>query len=155
MSAVVFPAGVTGIGARAFAGAQSLIFVNVPGSVKNIGNYAFNGTGITSATIYAGVEYGSDIYSNCKALASVTIQDGVTKIPSSAFLRCSNLTTVSIPDSVNEVGNNAFQRCVNLTTVTLSPDIKRKFVGDVFSGSSKLRLANQAALKKAGYTGGF
>jgi hypothetical protein len=155
MSSVVIPASVTDIGDQAFSYARSLISVNVPAGIKNIGRSAFQSAGITSATIYAGAVYGGTVYADCKSLTSVTIQDGVTKIPPGMFAGCSNLTTVSIPDSVTEVGYSAFDTCENLTTVTFSPDIKRKFSSSAFSGSKKLSLASQAALKKAGYTGSF
>lgn len=44
----------------------------------------------------------------CKALTSVTIQEGVTRIGAMAFGDCRALTSVTIPQSVMEIGQWAF-----------------------------------------------
>jgi hypothetical protein len=155
---VVIPAGVTNIGALAFMFDKNLYFVDVPAGVKSIGSNAFSSTGLTTVTIYAGTTYGSNVYSSCEALKTVTIQDGVTVIPDSLFSGCTSLTTISIPDSVVEIEDDAFGGCANLSTVTFSPDIKRKWgdwMDNVFENCPKIPLATQAALRKAGYTGSF
>ena len=69
--------------------------VAIPGSVTNIGNYAFY---------------------NCGGLTSVTIPDSVTSIGSSAFSGCSGLTSVTIPDSVSSLPFSAFNGCGRLWT---------------------------------------
>jgi hypothetical protein len=60
------------------------------GNCANIGQYAF---------------------SNCCALTSVKITDGVTAIGKYAFYKCSALASVSVPGSVTSIGENAFQGC--------------------------------------------
>lgn len=159
---VVIPDGVTNIGMMAFYANAGLISVDVPASVKSIGSSAFGDTGLTAVTIYAGKTYdsmsgytGYGVYNSCTALKTVTIQDGVTVIDVSLFSGCTSLTTVSLPDSVVEIKGSAFRGCANLTTVTFSPDIKRKWSDSAFENCPKLPLATQAALRKAGYTGGF
>ena len=154
--AVVIPASVTNIGEFAFQYNENLISVDVPVSVKSIGYMAFWDTGITAVTIYAGTMYDSGVYGDCKALRTVTIQDGVTAIGGNGdlFSDCISLTTVSIPDSVVKIGS-AFPGCANLTNVTFSPDIKREWNDYAFNNCPKLPLATQAALRKAGYTGSF
>jgi hypothetical protein len=157
IKSVVIPAGVTSIGTMAFYGNPNLISANVPASVKNIGADAFSNTGLTAVTIYAGTTYDTMVYSvydDCKALTSVTIQDGVTVLPG-LFSCCTSLQTVSIPDSVVEIEGGAFSWCSNLSTVTFSPDIKRKWSDYAFGNCPKLPLATQAKLRKAGYTGSF
>ncbi|MDR1072519.1 MAG: leucine-rich repeat domain-containing protein [Treponema sp.] len=55
---------------------------------------------------------------------------------------------------VREIGEGAFAECGNLVTVDIAP-IKREWRGDSFRGCVKIKLVSQAALKRAGYTGGF
>jgi uncharacterized repeat protein (TIGR03803 family) len=80
------PAGVTSIGIGAFAGCANLTSVTIPGSVTNIGNFAFNDAGLTN----------------------VTIGNGVTSIGFGAFAGCTNLTRVTIPGSVTNLDDYAF-----------------------------------------------
>jgi hypothetical protein len=56
---------------------------------------------------------------NCKAVTSVTIPDGVTKIGEGAFFCCENLKTVKIPSSVKSIGGWAFYYCPKLKNITL------------------------------------
>ena len=57
-------------------------------------------------------------------ITSVTIQEGVTSIGSSAFDGCTSLTTVTIPESVEILGGSAFSGCTSLTTVTIPDNSK-------------------------------
>ena len=43
------------------------------------------------------------------SITKVVIENGVTRIGSSAFKDCTSLTSVTIPDSVTEIGSNAFR----------------------------------------------
>ena len=55
-------------------------------------------------------------------LESVTYQNvdySVTSIGSNAFSNCYGLTSVTIPNSVTSIGNDAFYRCSGLTSVTI------------------------------------
>jgi hypothetical protein len=159
IQSVVIPTGITSIGALAFGMNENLISADVPASVKNIGNQALSKTGLTAVTIYVDTTYDYGVYSGYKVLKTVTIQDGVTALPS-LFGYCTSLQTVSIPDSVVEIRGSAFRGCTNLSTVTFSPGIKRKWDGGSFSENCfedcpKRPLATQAALRKASYTGSF
>ena len=92
--------------------------VAIPGSVTNIGNYAFyNCGGLTSVTIPDGVtSIGDSAFSGCGGLTSVTIPDGVTSIGASAFSGCGGLMSVTIPDSVTSLPSSAFDGCGRLWT---------------------------------------
>lgn len=60
---------------------------------------------------------GEDAFSNCKALSSVTLPDGLMSIKGSTFNECSNLISIKIPNSVTQIGWAAFSGCSNLTDV--------------------------------------
>jgi len=154
LKSVVIPAGVTYIGRWAFDNDESLATADVPSGIKYIGSWAFSDTGLTDVIIYANTNYEDSVYTICKALTSVTIQDGVTVIPARMFYGCSALKTISIPDSVKKIGSAAFDDCSGLTSVVCSPDIERDW-WTCFERCKKLDLASQAALRKAGYMGSF
>ena len=68
----------------------SLTSINLPDSVKSIGNSAFSG---------------------CKSLTSINIPDSVKSIGNSAFSGCKSLTSINIPDSVIKIEGNPFGEC--------------------------------------------
>lgn len=57
---------------------------------------------------------------NCKALTSVTIPNGVTRIGYEAFRDCQALTTIEIPASVTSIEEGAFRGCKNLRSIIVS-----------------------------------
>lgn len=56
-------------------------------------------------------------FSNCTALKSIKIPDGVTAIYSNGFFNCSSLTSIEIPNSVKSIGVSAFEDCSSLTSI--------------------------------------
>ena len=78
-----------------------------------------------------------NLYLNNELITSVTIPDGVTAIPSSAFSGCSGLTSVVIPNSVTSIGGAAFSGCSGLASITI-PDSVTNIGGSAFSGCEKL-----------------
>jgi hypothetical protein len=87
--------------------------------VTSIGDYSFNGTGLTSVTIPGGVSsIGYAAFFDCSMLASVTIANGVASIEEAAF-ELTSLTNVTIPASVTNIGEGAFAVCTNLAAITV------------------------------------
>ena len=80
---------------------------------------------------------GTNAFSNCTSLTSVTIGNSVTSIGNSAFFGCSSLTSVTIPDSVTSIGNTAFYGCTSLTSITI-PDSVTSIGDSVFNGCESL-----------------
>ena len=105
---------------------------------------------------------GSNVFSDCSDLTSVTMPDSVTNIGASAFSGCGGLTSVTIPqcvcanrlssvfsssyshitnvvisDSVTNIGNYAFSGCSGLTSVTI-PYSVTSIGSSAFSGCSGL-----------------
>ena len=74
------------------AGCQSTI---IPNSVTSIGDWAFNGCGLTS----------------------ITIPNSVTSIGDFAFDGCSGLSSITIPSSVTSIGSRVFDSCNRLADV--------------------------------------
>ncbi len=93
--------------------------------ITSIGSEAFSGcTGLISVTIGDDViSIGDSAFSGCTALTSVTIGGGVTSIGSSAFKDCAVLTNLNIPDSVLTIGNAAFSGCAGLRALVIGSGV--------------------------------
>ena len=135
-----------------FYGAKNLISITLPGSLKNIGKYAFE---------------------KCTGLTSIAIPNNVTSIGVYAFLECTNLTSIevasanpsyssengvlfnknktvlilfpcgksgsySVPNSVEKIDTIAFGHCINLTSVTFNGNALRTIDDAAFYGCTGL-----------------
>jgi hypothetical protein len=119
-----------------------LTTINIPASVKSIGNGAFDGctgiiqkengisyvdkwvighdSGIATVSLRAdAVGIGDRVFAYSSNLASITIPEGMTRIGAGAFNNCTGLTSITIPDSVTSIGSNPFAGCDKLTTLTV------------------------------------
>ena len=81
-------------------------------------------------TSYLNISYGSSdsmpsyvadqavsLYVGGELITDLVIPEGVTAIPSCAFIRVSNITRVTIPEGVTSIGSYAFQYCSSLESV--------------------------------------
>lgn len=125
---------VTKIEKKAFAGNKKIKSVEIPDSIENVGEHAFQGCpSITSVSvgklldeysmkrIFDGYASITDViisggvtsityegFKGCAALESLKICDGVKIIPGDTFKDCLNLKEITLPDSIMEIGNEAF-----------------------------------------------
>ena len=108
---------VTRLGFDAFAGCSGLTSVTIPDSVENIDSQVFrNCRGMASVVLGGSVtNIGSSAFSGCIGLTSVTIPDTVAGIRNFAFYGCSGLTNVAIGAGVANIGNRVFGGCTGLT----------------------------------------
>ena len=155
------------IGAYGFASMPNLTTVTVKGSWTcglrgNTQTWsAFQGSGLTSATIGDGVEeilFGT--FQGCAQLTSVTLSDSVKTIDQNAFLGTSSLSTIDLkgvetiigyafqdsgltgelilPENVTSVNSRAFEGCTNLTSLTINATNLTSFGANSFAGCSSL-----------------
>lgn len=109
-----------GIADYVFANNSSLVTVNLPSSVKYIGNRAFLGcSNITKVTTNGCVQIGDGAFSGCLT-AMFTLNKGLVKIGNYAFYGCKSLVNRKIngeidlsrsvvPNTVTEIGTRAFE----------------------------------------------
>jgi hypothetical protein len=166
LMSVTIPNTVTKIGGNAFAYCSKLTAITIPASVTEMGSGAFRNSGLESFTIPARFKkIGEGWFESCSNLTAITIPAGVTEIGFGAFYE-SGLQSITIPDTVSKIGARAFSYCKSLTTVTVSPvkgrvweqelDVRMgEWYWDTFRGCESLNLRSQAALRAAGYEGGF
>ena len=143
-SSPVFPQGASEIGICAFAGCSNLNSLAIPGGIKVIAAYSFEGSSLTSIVIPGSVEeIGEGAFEGCKNLSSVILQEGIKYIHENAFNECSNLSSIVIPGSVLEL-YEAFNWCTNLSSVTFEQameDVEGGMYigGNVFNGCINLQ----------------
>ncbi|MBQ2624510.1 MAG: leucine-rich repeat protein [Kiritimatiellae bacterium] len=143
---VVFTEAVTNIDNYAFQNSTLLAGLNLPSSLKRIGQYSFYGcTGLSEVVIPEGVtsigQYafanctklvrvvlpstvkavGQNTFSGCSRLAGIEMAEGTTAIGNYAFRNCTGLKNIDLPSTVRTVGEYAFEGCSNLGTVSF-PD---------------------------------
>ena len=114
--------------------------IAISDSVTKIGSNAFSGcTSLTSITIPDSVTYIEDsAFKGCTGLTSINIPDSVTEIESETFCGCTGLTRINIPDSVSYIADTLFEDCTSLINVSL-PDSITNIYGEAFKNCPNLR----------------
>ena len=191
---VVIGEGITRIGCNSFLSHSNLIEVTMPTTVTEIGWNAFYGCKFSRIKLGKNIEYftgafsgnpnlkvvelpdgtiikyiGNETFSNCTALESITIPNGVENIGQSAFFNCKSLTTISssnsivsteqndidsysnleganfFPSSLVNIWQNAFDSCHSLEEITLTDSIAN--IGDyAFANCKSLTTVNFNAM---------
>ena len=99
---------------------------------KEVGDYAFSGTNMTSINSWGLVErIGRRSFCDCNELTSLYVPCHIRLIDDYAFLSCTVLSSVTICNSVNDVtiGNGAFMVCFNLSELNLGQKVKTIGIG--------------------------
>ncbi len=110
--------GTIGIANAALSGFENLPSVQLPNSVKIIGDTAFATSKVTTVVIGSGVEeIGTKAFYKCESLSTVILGDydtgkmtnsSLKVINSYAFMNCTLLASIEIPDTVELISSYAF-----------------------------------------------
>ena len=93
-----------------------------PSGLVSMGEGAFSGCAFTELTIPQGItEIPSSAFDGCSKLKTVTLHNNITSIGDSAFDYCTALETIKIPEGVKSIGQRAFYKCESLKEITI-PD---------------------------------
>ena len=121
---VVIPSSLTSIGEYAFEYCYSLRSIDIS-RITSLGNYAFYNSGLHSVTIPDGITViPSRAFMHCESLAEVIFHDKVTEIERYAFDDCSKLTSVQLPNSLKILGESAFEDCRNLKDIRFNDGLE-------------------------------
>ena len=95
--------------------------VEVPASVKEIGDWAFGGCAhLQKATLPATLSHiGDSAFKGCRKLQDIQFPDTLLNIGEWAFYQCELLEEIHIPESVTRIGDWAFCGCKKLQTIHL------------------------------------
>lgn len=108
------PAGVTVIGANAFAGSQYLSKVTLPTGLVEINSGAFSQSYITEINVPNTVELiGAAAFANCSYLETIIFEEEGTEplvIQDGAFRYTYGLETVTMPARLSVLGNSVFYK---------------------------------------------
>lgn len=132
----------------AFYGAEAVVSVKLPDTIRSIVSYAFRYSGIVDITIPSGVTYiESGAFEYCSSLESITVKEGNSVYHSAG--NCVIVTETNtliigckgsvIPDdgSVTSIGWGAFYNCTALTSIVI-PDSVTRIGGGVFQNCQSL-----------------
>ncbi len=137
---IKLPTSLKNIGESAFSytGLKKIV---IPDTVESVGNAAFNGSAVTSATLSNAV-YGEDVFSSCQKLNKIVFAEGIETIPEQMFKSCVKLASVTFPKSLKTIESYAFYD-TGLTKLTIPETVES--IGDyAFSNTkiSSLTLSN-------------
>ncbi len=127
---VVDDIAVVALDERALMNAESVLSVQLPANLKEIGERAFfKCTALTEIILPEGVDViGDRAFINCISLTRLVLPEGLKEIGIRLCNNCVSLTEVVFGPNVESVGSYAFAECSSLKTVRLSPALKT--VGD-------------------------
>lgn len=111
---IVLPNTVTKIDNEALKGNDNIVSITIPGSVKDIGNNAFEGCTKLERVIFTNPEK--------------TSKNLIIRL--SAFQNCKKLTECEIPARAYQVVGNVFKGCTSLTEVTVNKNNPYYFTDD-------------------------
>ena len=126
---LVIPEGTEYVGRSSFYKCTNVLSVDIPGTVKSIGAFAFYGCSAIGMTIEFEEdtgkldENGSPITETVPVTGYVKLGEGIESIGDRAFQGCQSLTQITIPNSVNSLGIRLFYKCAALKSVTLGSGI--------------------------------
>ena len=166
LSSIVFHEGtetIQSIGDYAFSGCSSLTSLPVFPSLKTIGDYAFQNSGLTSIVFNEGLQsigsysfsnsdglttlsfpaslqtLGNSAFAECRSLSSISFSEGLKSIGNSAFFKCYNLASIHFPASLESIGDMAFDYCYDLCSLSFPANLKT-IGNNAFGGCSSLVL---------------
>ena len=91
---------------------KNILKVELPDTVKELGESAFSGVG----------DYGSF---NFSSLERIELSKNISKIETCAFVNCKNLKYVKMPENITEIGWMAFDGCEALESITVPEGVKK------------------------------
>lgn len=124
LTSVQIPNTVKSIGNRAFYGCKSMTEFTISPMVETLGEAVFYDSGITRISVPASVKScGSKAYSafDGENIQEVTLEEGFEEIYDCMFAACAGLTKVNCPTTLRIIGDNAFISCDALPSFTV-PD---------------------------------
>lgn len=104
--------------------------ITIPAGVTEIAAAVFAYRDLKKVVIPEGFMFlGSEVFSGCTFLESVTLPRTLKRIGCNCFCRCISLKEIVIPDGVENIGSGAFLECQALQKVNLPAALRRLNAG--------------------------
>lgn len=142
------PSSLDSIMRDAFLTCRNLEDFEFPNSLKYIGQYAFQESGLKHVSFSNKVAIDECAFEYCLNLESVLLPEGIDTIKTFAFGYCMNLTSVQIPQSAKTIEDFAFI-CAPLNSIIL-PDSLESIGCNAFSNANITSIKFPNSLKKLG-----
>ena len=127
ITTLTIPASVTSMGGSCFANCTSLatIIFSATNCTKAANAFDSSGpeSGITVTVSDGVVKLPEDIFEDVAHVKSISLPDTLVTIGAGALYR-TNISSVTIPDSVTSIGDNAFSGCHSLASVTIGEGVE-------------------------------
>ena len=117
---LIIPASVTTIGANAFIGTGFDGKLDFQAQIEEFPTAIFQGLNFTSVSFSGSVKsIGDYAFENCKQLATVTFGQGLETVGQYAFYNSGLSGALTFPDSLKKIDTYAFAKCPYITEITL------------------------------------
>lgn len=136
--------GVSEIGWYAFSECENLkeVVLNCQLDALDYGVF-YGDKALTTLTLPSGItKIGNYVFQGCSSLKSLTLPEGLTTLGFMSFAE-SGLESITIPKGVNDIGAEVFKDCTSLKSAAFSPDTKITEIPTyMFSGCTALSEFN-------------
>lgn len=93
--------------------------------VTGICDYAFEDSTVSKVELPNTIKYIGNSAFRCAQISSMVIPNSVQFIEDEAFLGCKKLTEIEIPGSIVTIGDDTFEDCNNIKRITLHNGLKK------------------------------
>lgn len=135
---IIFPHGLNEIGGFAFGGCDGLESISLPASITNLATNCFwECTSLRTAEILSEnlTSLPDHMFSNCRALRTVTLPESLREIDEYCFSNCEHLSDITLPERLEVIGRSAFYGCTSLESINF-PESLTKIEGYAFQNSA-------------------
>lgn len=136
----------TSLSERFTTGCYNLKKVTVPGTIKKIDDFAFDGCSAETIIVCEGVEeLGVASFGNCSNLKTISLPTTLKVIGAAAFNDCTKLETeMTVPSTMTEIGEKTFKNCTKLPSIKWSEAVT-SIGNSAFEGCKSLTVVGPTA----------
>lgn len=130
---------ITGIQAKAFAGAKNLTGIVMPSGLEYIGNFAFEGCTSLKSIVFGSnsVKLGQGVFFKCNAIQNVSLGSDWKDINLETFRWSDSLRTLAIPAKIEKIRNMKSLKHLEVITVDANNNNFSAFDGALYSKDFK------------------
>lgn len=145
---------ISSIGSYAFAYRQNIVSVDMPDTITDIYDKAFDAcVSLSEISFPESVRYmGSNVFKSCTGLRSVSLPSKLKVINDSLFNSCSKLASITLPQELSIISMFAFRYCEALESVVF-PENLTEIKSEAFEGCKSLKnITFPASVESIGET---